>query len=198
MSNAGIIYDPQRPQTSVEGIASLEFDAILDEQAEWSNEVTSNPVEKGAPVSDHIIQMADKFRLTAMISDSSIYGAATEGQSLTQMAHDTLRELYEKREVVTLYTKYRVYEDMAISYVGIPRVASGGNALIFPMEFTQIRITETQTTKVPPGISKKLDKKSTESVKKKAEPQKAAGAKQPVPVKVEEKSGSVLSGLFGK
>lgn len=198
MSDAGIIYDALRPQTSVEGVSSLEFDVVMDENAEWSNEITSNPVENGAPVSDHIIPQSDKFRLTAMISDSSLLGETSDGQTLTQKAHDILRELCKKGELVTLYTKYRIYENMGIAFVGMPRSSGGGNALIVTMEFSEVRIVSTQTTKVPPGISKKLDKKSTDSVKKKTEPQKASGAKQPVPVKAEEKSGSVLSGIFGK
>ena len=198
MSDAGIIYDARRPQTSLEGIASLEFDVVMEENAEWSNEITSNPVENGAPVTDHIIPQQDKFRLTAMISDASLLGESGEGQTLTQKAHDTLRELHDKRETVTLYTKYRIYESMGISFIGMPRSSANGNSLIFTMEFSEVRIVNTQTTKVPAGISKKLDKKSTDAVKKKTEPQKASGAKQPVPVAPSEKSASVLSGLFGK
>lgn len=198
MSNAGIIYDARKPSTSLEGIESLEFDVVLDETPEWSNEITTNPVENGAPISDHIIPQSDKFRFTAMISEASLLGASSDDQSLTQKAHDTLRQLHEKRETVTLYTKYRIYENMGISYIGMPRSSANGNAIILTMEFIQVRIVSTQTTKVPPGISKKIDKKSTDSVKKKTEPQKSAGAKQPIPVKPEEKSGSVLSGIFGK
>lgn len=196
MSETGIIFDPQKPTATIEGIATLEFDVLVDENHEWSNDITSNPVENGAPVSDHIIPQSDKLRLTIMVSDISIYDAVAEGEERkTQRAFDVLRQLHEARQTVTVYTKYHVYDNMGISYIGIPRASNNGNSLTVPIEFKQIRLVNTQTVKVPAGISKKLDKKSTDAVKKKTEPQKNTGAKQPAAPA--EKQRSVLSGLLG-
>lgn len=197
MSDVGVIYEANVATASVEGIASLEFDALLDENHDWSNDITANPVERGAPVTDHIIENPDKFRLTAMVGESSLLGAADGAESLTQKAFDTLRELCKKRETVTVYTKYMTYEDMGISSVGVPRSNANGDSLTFAIEFVKIRIVSTQSVKVPAGISKKLNKKAGDAVQKKTEPQKTTGAKQPIATTPEEKSGSVLSSLFG-
>lgn len=195
MSDVGVIYEANVATASIEGIASLEFDALLDENHEWSNDITANPVERGSPVADHIIENPDKFRLTAMVGESSLLGSADGAESLTQKAFDTLRELCKKGETVTVYTKYMTYEDMGISSVGVPRSNANGDSLTFSIEFAKIRIVSTQSVKVPAGISKKLDKKAGESTQKKTEPQKATGAKQPVATT--EQSGSVLSSIFG-
>lgn len=197
MSDAGIIYTPERPTASIEGIATLEFDVLVDENHEWSNEITENPVENGAPVTDHIIRQGDKLRMNIMVSDSSLYREALEETDQpTQKAFDVLRQLMDARETVTVYTKYHVYDNMGIAYIGIPRSIANGNSLTIPIEFKQIRLVNTQTVKVPAGISKKLDKKSTPAVQKKTEPQKNTGAKQPVAPK-DEKQKSVLSTLLG-
>lgn len=181
MSDSGIIYDAQLPTAKIEGVTSLEFDVLLEENHEWSNEITSNPVENGAPVSDHIIPNADKLRLTIMIGDTSIYADVAEGEERrTQKAFDVLRQLHDDRKPVTVYTKFRVYDNMGISHIGIPRSAANGDSLTVPIEFQQIRLVDTQTVKVPAGISKKANKKATPALQKKTEPQKNAGAKQPV------------------
>ena len=47
------------------------------------------------------------------------------------------------------------------------------------IEFINIRLVDTQTVEVPDGISKKLDKKSGDDVKKKTEPPTNAGPVKP-------------------
>lgn len=197
MSNSGIIYTPQKPTASLSGIVSLEFDVLLDETHDWSNDITDNPVENGSPVTDHIIRQSDKFRMTIMVTDASLYQKQTSSSDqITANAFDVLRQLMDSRETVTVFTKYNTYYDMGISHIGVPRSKENGNSLIFQIEFKHIRLASTQTVKVPAGVSKKLDKKATPALQKKTEPQKSTGAKQPV-APTTEKQKSVLSSLLG-
>ncbi len=193
MINLGILYDDKRPTVRFQGIASLEFDVLLEETHEWSSDITTNSVEVGSPVADHILLNPDKFRVTAMVSDSSLTGSfydnvtrrivnqsqESQTETTTQLTFNLLRNMFEDRQTLIVYTKYRTYTDMAISSIGVPRSSANGDSIQFSVEFTNIRIVSTQTVKVPPGISKKADKKSTDSVKKKTDPQKTGGAKQP-------------------
>lgn len=209
MTAMGIIFDPMTPNIAfkrtadlnqdnpdISSVASIDFDALLEENHEWSNEVSTSPVENGSPVADHIIPNPDKFRCTAMISDSSIFGFTDgDNESLTQKTFNLIRQLHKDRQTITVYTKYFQYDDMAISNVGIPRSSSNGDSLSFNLEFINLRIVNTQTTKVPEGISKKLDKKTPDSVVKKTDPQKTTGAKQGAPAA--EKPTSILSGILG-
>jgi len=193
MINLGILYDDKRPTVRFQGIASLEFDVLIEEAHEWSADITTNPVEVGSPVADHILLNPDRFRVTAMVSDSSLTGSfydnvtrrivnqsqESQTETTTQLTFNLLRNMFEDRQTLIVYTKYRTYTDMAISSIGIPRSSANGDSIQFSVEFTNIRIVSTQTVKVPPGISKKVDKKSTDAVKKKTDPQKTGGAKQP-------------------
>lgn len=194
MINLGILYNDKRPTVKFQGLASLEFDVLIEENHEWSADITTNPVEVGSPVADHVLLNSDKFRVTAMVSDSPLNGSFysdisrrvfnqssdSQSETNTQLAFNLLRNMFEDQQTLIVYTKYKTYSDMAISSIGIPRTNANGNSIQFSVEFTHIRVVSTQTVKVPPGISKKNDKKSTDGVKKKTDPQKTGGAKQPV------------------
>jgi hypothetical protein len=168
--------------TKVVGIQSLDFDATLDELHDWRNEVTQNPVEVGAPISDHIIEKADKLRIQGVITNSPLYGEFAGqyfGGDTTspriQTAFEAIRELHKAREVVTVYTKHAVYTDMAIESVSIPRNAQLGDEIQFTMELVNIRKVSTQLVTLPPGISAK---KAASTVGKKTEQQKSSGDRE--------------------
>lgn len=186
---------------------NIELDANLEETHEWSAEATSNPVEEGAPVTDHVIENADKLRIRGFVSDASMdylfsnrgmarIAGIFNGKNLanrTQIVFDSLDKLLKKREPVTVYTKHKIYKDMVLTNVTIPRVASVGEAIEFTAEFIHIRKVQTQTVDVPNGISKKKDGKAGASTQKKAEAAKDGGKKQGEEVK---KPSSVLTRIF--
>lgn len=202
----GILYDVGRSndfvlQEDAQGnLFSLDLDVTQDEVHEWSNDVTQFPVEIGAQITDHIQPMPDKINITGMISNSAIGEVALNkiknGDDLVQTAFELLRKLMDDRVLVTVYTRYKVYTDMALKSCNIPADSSIGDAISFKLEFVNVRLVNTQTVDVPDGISKKLDKKEggkSGSVGKKTEPQKAGGKTEAKPV---EKPTSFLKGFF--
>jgi len=179
----GFYYGGPNSSTKVfGGIASLDFDATLDELHEWKNEVTQNPVETGSPITDHIIEKPDKLRLQGVITNSPLrgefagqyFGGDTESPRI-QTAFEAIRELHKARDIVVVYTKHAIYTDMVIESVSIPRNAQIGEEIQFTMELVNIRFVNTQMVTLPPGISQKKSAKSDGKTAKKAEPQKAAG-----------------------
>jgi len=182
----GFYYGGPNASTKVfGGIASLDFDATLDELHEWKNEVTQNPVETGSPITDHIIEKPDKLRLQGVITNSPLrgefagqyFGGDTESPRI-QTAFDAIRELHKSRDVIVVYTKHAIYTDMAIESVSIPRNAQIGEEVQFTMELVNIRFVNTQMVTLPPGISPKKAAKAggaAGATAKKSEPQKAAG-----------------------
>ena len=166
-------------------LGNLELDASLDEAHEWTAEATSNPVENAAPVTDHIIEQPDKLRLRGVVSDSPMVLSSTVSDILgvfagsrAQDAFDLLRAIIKKREPVTVYTKHRIYPDMLLTSVNIPRVPADGEAIEFTAEFIHLRKVATQVVDVPPGISPKKTAKGSTATARKSEPQKDAGRKQ--------------------
>ena len=181
-------------------LGNLELDASLEEGHEWTAEATSNPVEEGSPATDHVIENADKIRLRGVVSDSPMVLSSTVPDILgtlvgsrAQDAFDLLRAIIKKREPVTVYTKHRIYPDMVLTAVNIPRTPQDGEAIEFTAEFINLRKVATHIVDVPPGISAKKSAKGSAATARKSEPTKDAGRKQAAPV---EKPSSTLSRIF--
>ena len=204
----GLYYGGVNAITSVfNDIASIDFDATLDELHEWKNEVTQNPVETGSPITDHIIEKPDKLRLQGVITNSPLrgefagqyFGGDTSSPRI-QTAFEAIRALHLARDTVVVYTKHAIYLNMAIESVSIPRNAQIGEEVQFTMELVNIRLVCTQMVTMPPGISPKKTAKSDTKTAKKAEPQKSTGKaetdnllkKYPAP------NESILSSAGGK
>lgn len=198
----GLYFGGQWFQTKFgNALGNIELDANLDESHEWSAEATMNPVEEGAPITDHVIEQPDTLRIrgfvteTPLVASESVRGAKNTpwAESITQPVFDLLRDLIKARETVTVYTKYRNYSDMVVTAINVPRAAATGEALEFTVDFVHIRKVATQTVDVPPGISAKKDKKTSAALGNKTEPKKDGGKKQTETVA---KPSSVLSRLL--
>jgi hypothetical protein len=158
----GLFFGGQRFQTSFgNAFGNIELDATLDESHEWQADATMNPVEIGSPVTDHVIEMPDKLRISGVVTDAPIYTSAnlsglfnvTPTQTRTQPVFDFLYQLIKLREPMTVYTKYRNYDNMVLTSVVIPRNAAQGEAIEFNAEFVNIRKVATQVVDVPVGIN---------------------------------------------
>lgn len=190
--SVGLLIDVGKSLTSLEtSIISIDLDVTMDEAHEWTNDVTSYPVEEGSPITDHIRQMPDKVTITGMISDTPLrddilqnYNAGVDGVNApvrSQTTFDLLRDLMASKELITLYTRYKIYTSMALQNCSIPRSSGMGLMVQFTLQFINVKIVSTQSVDVPPGISKKLDAKAGGAkgpTALKAQPKKDAGAVQ--------------------
>jgi len=201
----GLYFGGEKFQTIFGNVfGNIELDAVLSEDHQWASDVTTNPVEEGAPVADHIIDVADKLRLKCFVTDAPLvasqsvtgnYNTATAG-TRTQPVFDLLYRLKQARAVVMVYTRHASYDNMAITDISITRTAETGEALEFDVSFVNIRQVATQTVDLPPGISAKKEDKAggkKSAIAKKSEPKKDAGKKAATPVKPPEKVSSTLS-----
>lgn len=188
----GLYFGGQWFQTAFGNLyGNIELDAALDENHEWSAEATSNPVEVGAPVTDHVIDQSDKLKIRGFVTDTPLTSSPSLPQiSRSQDVFDLLYELIKLKEPMTVYTKHKIYDDMVLTNVTIPRAAGVGEAIEFSAEFINIRKVATQMVDVPDGINPKKDKKADAATGKKTEPQKDGGKKQAQTV---EKPSSTLS-----
>lgn len=190
----GLLIDVGKSLTMFESdVISVDLDVTLDEAHEWLNDVVTNPVEIGSPITDHIQQQPDKLTITGFISDSPITGSvisqlSTIGDSSfgerTQTSFDLLRELVASKKLVTVYTRYRIYTDMALASINIPRNSGIGEAIQFTAQFTHVRMVETKTVDVPAGVSRKDEAKAggkDGAVARKTDPKANGGQAAPKP-----------------
>ncbi|CBX44530.1 hypothetical protein P88_00190 [Erwinia phage phiEt88] len=184
-------------------VGNLEFDTLDQEEHSWSREVTTNPVENGSPIADHIIRQPKSLTISGMISNAPVTGILTQisnavsngfsGEDRVNAAIKQLDLLYESEETVTIYTKNYAYVNMLIKSINIPRRVSDGDAINFTIEAVQARIVSTATTQLPPGVGVKKSGSGTKKAGTSNSTDKAT-ANRATPTKDNGKNtGSILS-----
>lgn len=152
-------------------INDLEFDALMEESRKFDAEVPQYSVETGFSVSDSIMLNAEKLDMTLFVSNSPVTWAEIHTPSpdrVTQVC-DQLEEIYLSRQLVTITTSFRVYEDMAITSLELKKSADPGYAREIPISFQKIRVTTAKTTTMPEEYAKagETQKKAAASSSKK-------------------------------
>ena len=124
-------------------VGSLNFDLILDENHNFSNDVTAFNVEDGSVISDNIRNQLRTAGLTGFISNFSLFQNGLFSNK-AQDAFDTLKEIWQRRELVTIVTVLEVYKDVAITGISISRDDGTGESLTASIGFQQINIVKLQ------------------------------------------------------
>ena len=119
-------------------IGSLSFDLVLEEQHTFANRVTSHPVEDGSPIADHIENELLNGSLSALITNFSLK-TEEPASNRAQDAFNEIERLWRMRELVTIVTVMRVYEDVAIRSVSVARSSDTGEAIALNVEFQAVR-----------------------------------------------------------
>lgn len=118
----------------------LESGAITAEGITRSNKVTSNPVEKGSDINDHVISNPAKF---------TISGTAVGGMS----AADRLTEMQEQGDIVTYTGKNRL-SDLVITDLKMDNKAKNKTGFDFTISFQTVNIVGSEY--VPLGGQKTM------------------------------------------
>jgi hypothetical protein len=163
----GILFGRHQPGK----IGTILIDAVLQESHDFENTVTTNPVETGADVTDHVVIQPDRLRLSGLVSRTplrlnpilgvdlipNIIDGVVALDGLEAMVAQTVKvdpvaaaftELTRLREQaipVEVVTRLKVYTDMVIQHLSIPRDATTGEALRFDLTLMQIRFASSET-----------------------------------------------------
>lgn len=126
-------------------IGSLTIEATLSENHEARSQVTQQPVELGSNISDHIINEPDRVSITGFISNTPVAGGFS---NRAQDAFEALYAIRDAKELVTVVTGYRVYNNMAISSISIPRDQFTGESIRFTVELIEVRTSASNSVSV--------------------------------------------------
>jgi hypothetical protein len=116
-------------------IENLVFDATLSEAHEGKSQVTNYSVEDGSQISDHIINQPDKLVIEGFVTNSSLSGG---GATASQQAFNQLFQLRSEKKLVTVVTGFKVYNDMAILSISVPKTRATGDSISFTVELQKI------------------------------------------------------------
>lgn len=131
---------------------TVEF--LESERHQWPISITRHPVEKGAKISDHIQPQPRRVTINGVTSDTSLnlFDFATRQFSETSKTESLikfLRELRDKKKLVTISTKHQTYKNMAITQITFNREAGRGDRLPYTVvaeEVTLVKSAETALT----------------------------------------------------
>lgn len=119
-------------------ISSVVLDAVLTEDHQYNARVTNYPIEDGRIISDHIINEPETVQITGVVSDTPLSFFAPFNNSIN--AFNTLVQIYNRRERITVVTGIKVYTDMVITSLQVPRNVDTGQSLTFTIDLQKIFI----------------------------------------------------------
>lgn len=142
---------PDTPRTKIDTIL---LDALINESPVYADTVTTNPVEDGTTISDHIISQPLQLTLNCIASDYPIPNSiqanvSNETGRRSLDVYFKLLDLRNKRTLIDVQTGLDFYPDMAISSFNPKRDNTTTNTLSFQIELTQITKTSSAIIKVP-------------------------------------------------
>lgn len=119
----------------------VQFDAILSEVHDATSRVTEFPVEGAVNISDHIINEPKKLRIQGFITNDGVrpFGGIF-GEKATN-AFNKLFELRDEKVLVKVVSGLKVYHDMAITSIHVPKDRGGTDSLTFTVDLTEIKKT---------------------------------------------------------
>jgi len=133
-----LLYGRKYPRSRV---GTVLLDATILEEHRYASRVTSYPVEtanegNSTIISDHIINEPDILVLQGIVTDTPINILAPSNRSID--AFNQLVRIHQNREVITVITGLKVYRDMAITSLDVPRTMKTGQSLTFNIEMQKI------------------------------------------------------------
>lgn len=129
-----LIYGHKKYAQGQVGIVT--FDTIVAEEHKYSSRVTYFPVETGTIVSDHILNQPDIVILSGLVSDTPLNILAQFNRSVA--AFNSLIEIHQRRQVVDVVTGIKIYKNMAITSLDVPRTIKTGQTLTFNIQLQKI------------------------------------------------------------
>ena len=119
-------------------IGSVFFDATLSETHETSSTTTNFPVEDGSFISDFVITNPETLNISGLITDTPLNFLLGFNRSVS--AYNELLRLQKNKELLTVVTGIKIYENMILTSISVPRDSQSGKSLTFNINLQKIII----------------------------------------------------------
>ena len=168
-------------------LGELQLDATIQEEQTYNNEVTEFPIEDGSSISDHIRQNPDEFSIVGFVTNTPINTLQKNNSEVVkkvdgeveiknlqrsdsvnnvELAFDSLLKISGRKidgsntepEIITIVSGLRVFSNMAMTSLSIPRNAKTGQVIEFTAKFKKITKKNTETIEIPHPATADKDK----------------------------------------
>lgn len=151
-------------------IGGIKVDGVITETTQRTMRVTSNPVEDGINISDHVIEEPLRYSMTGIITDTplgvaaisqlsggvvdavtGIFGSSDESNvTRSNQAYLQLVELMRQRQRITVSTTVQNYDDLIFETLSVNTDKSTANGIHFSASFVQVLFVELARQGIPP------------------------------------------------
>ena len=135
-------------------IEGIEFDALIDEQKEYSSTIPQYPVEDGYSVSDGIILDPIALKMTLYITDTPVTWLQRHGLNRVESVCAQIENLWAEKKLVKVVTNNAIYTNMGIVGCSIKRSKDIGYAREISLTLKKVRFTTRSTVNIPDYVLK--------------------------------------------
>lgn len=133
-------------------IGTLTLDVLISESHSRSATITENPVEDGTVISDHIILEPQRVSINGFVSNAhpTIFSFLNilRNEDKVKAAFELLEQIYNLKDLFTVVTNLKVYENMFMESLTIDKDQDTGEVLNFQMDLKEIRKVENVTVAI--------------------------------------------------
>lgn len=155
---------------------NIVLDLITDETHNFNNAVTQYNVEDGSVISDHIRNELFTGSITGIITNFSLYtGELVSNRA--QDAFDALEQLWRDRELITVNTVLKIYNNVAITGLSVNKSVDSGEMIAINISFIEFNVVNLQEIELVASVKLK-DLKSKQN--RQTSPKTQVGKTRPV------------------
>jgi len=167
MVSIALFYDNPNSY-GMEGTSSIIFDLLLSESHNFGASITDYALEDGSIISDSITNELENGSFSGLFTNFSI-NTTSYRSNRAQHSFDALYDLWQRKELVTIFTIHKKYENMAITSISISRDDGTGEALEVSISFRKVNIVKLQEIKLDidvnlKNLKSKLNKQSAKNI----------------------------------
>lgn len=145
MADVGVTFSTGIATT----IGALQIDALLEETTQLAAKATEYAVEDGAPISDHVVLVPERLKVSGWITPSDVQLMSADGRPKLAEAKATLRKIVSDRAEITVTTGMDTYSGMIMESCNINRTNESERFNV-DMEFVKIRKAVLRKVDIPP------------------------------------------------
>lgn len=134
----------------------IEFDAMIEEQRNYSASIPSYPVEDGFNISDTIINEPLVLQLTLYVSNTPVtflYRHKNTKNRVTKIC-EQIEKKWLSKQLTKIVTSDTIYKDMGITSISIKKTAEIGYAREISITAKKVYKTSRKVSKIPKHILK--------------------------------------------
>lgn len=154
-------------------LGTIELSLVTNRLIQESSTVTTNPIEDGSYVNDHVIKNPTNLSITGLVTEATLKNSIlSRGLSLEnpllyennlQDVHDEIYRLYNAREPISIVTPFKTYDNMVMTDLSIPSDIRTSTVFTFTASFVEIVIVSSKIVAVNNQLIKSDNAKQKEN-----------------------------------